>query len=101
MNKCNECLNWQKVSGTKKQNNDQGLCDFMMHRIDDVNKRRKENRDFMVRGKGNKSLVINVDSNFEMNINGLRIETDDPNLLRNSCWIWTEGHFGCVQFLTK
>jgi len=93
---CKECLFWQKVTGTKKHKNEQGLCAFMNSRVYTV----WQDNDLDV-DENNRSLVITHSSEIDININGLYISSNSKQHIMRHTWVHTDAGFYCAEFTQR
>jgi hypothetical protein len=91
---CKNCSNWSKVSGTKKNKSEQGLCKFMGTRVHTIWETEEPIRD-----KNNKSLVIKHRSQICGDINGLNISSTSKNFIHRRTCIWTDAGFSCAGYI--
>ena len=96
--KCENCIHWSKIDGTKKNKNEQGLCEFLNNRVD---------RSYHPTDKKpepspkNNSLVINSSAEVSAEIGGFSISSTDPKVIMSHVWAWTDAKFFCAAFTVE
>jgi hypothetical protein len=91
---CKNCSYWEKISGTKKDKSERGVCQFMGNRVHTI----WENEE-PIRDKNNKSLVINHSSEIHGDVNGLKISSTSKTFIHRLTYVWTDAGFSCAGYV--
>lgn len=93
---CKNCAKWSKCSGTKKDKNERGVCEFLNGCVYYTWEHEEPERD-----KNNKSLIINDGSQIYGKIGHLQISSTSKELIHRHVYIWTDAGFCCSSYEPK
>ena len=90
--RCENCSNWTRTSGTKRDKSIRGHCKFLKSRI-----QHNYLDDEPEKSKKNNSLVIFNNSQISGEINGLTISSNSKEWIVSFIHLWTDAGFYCAQ----